>query len=235
MKTALVLVLGLLTLNSFAQSRGQVLEDIRSWSESVANETYSSQASTQDLHHARQLLEQAHTLLAGGRSTNDIICSRASFGYAPVNSATGFQYGEDVSTLGECRRMLPARGAKALCVRARFGYQHMTIDRGQYIGESNFSTLDECLELAPVMGQVMMCARARFGYIPYNLQSLLSIGESVPTSTECLQLLPERGSNLMCIRVNFGYQAVNITNGRGIGARTSTLSECHRLINRGGM
>lgn len=234
MKTALVLVLGLLTLNSYAQNRGQVLQDIRDWSGFVTNETYATQASTQDLHHARELLKQAHALMTGGRSDSNIICSRASFGYAPINTATGFQYGEDVSTISECQRMLPARGAKALCARARFGYQHMTIDHGQFIGESSFSTLGECLELAPTMGQVMICARARFGYIPYNLQTLLSIGEDVSTATECLQLLPERGSNLMCIRVNFGYQAVNITTGRGIGARTSTLSECHRLINRGG-
>lgn len=234
MKAALILILGLLTLNSYGQNRGQALQEIRDWSQSVSNETYSSQASTQDLRRVRELLEHAHSLLAGGRSASDIVCSRVSFGYAPVNTATGFQYGENVSTESECLRMLPPRGAKALCARARFGYQHMTIDRGQFVGESTFSTLTECLELAPGIGQVMMCARARFGYIPYNLQTLLSIGEDVSTASECLQLLPERGSNLMCIRVNFGYQAVNITTGRGIGARSSTLSECHRLINRSG-
>jgi len=232
MKSLVVAIALLFSANLMAQSRGQLLEDVRQISSLVKEETYNSQANSQSLRQARELLEEAYELVGGSRGGSDILCARANFGYIPTNTASGVSYGENVSSIDECQRMLPPRGAKALCAKSRFGFQPMAIDRALFIGDDYFSSLDACLEVAPTFGQNIMCAKVRFGYSPYNIDRMLQMGDYVATASQCQEMLPVRGSQLMCIKISFGFQAINISSGRAFGQRTSTLDQCHRLINQ---
>lgn len=233
MKLTIVTFLSLFMFAASAQTRGQLLQDIRQWSDSVREETYSSQANNYSLAQAQDLLEEAHALLSGSRSSSQLLCARVSFGYIPTNTANGLTYGDNVSTLEECQRLLPARGVRAMCGKARFGYQHFAIGNAMVIGDDNFNSIDECLQTAPQIGQRVMCTKVRFGYRPVQLTSLSYLGDKVSRVSECLELLPTRGSDLMCVKLGFGFQAINIVSGRTYGQSTSNLAECHELINQG--
>ncbi len=232
MKSLFISVILLASTNLFAQSRGQLLEDVRQLSSMVREETYNSQASSQSLRQARELLEEAYDLVGGSRTGSEILCGRASFGYIPTNTVNGMTYGESVSTIQTCQQMLPPSGAKALCAKSRFGYQPMSLARATFIGDGYFSTLESCLEVAPTFAQNVMCSKVRFGFSPFNINTLAQLGEYVSTASQCLEMLPARGSQLMCIKVSFGYQAINVSSGRSFGQRTSTLDQCQRLINQ---
>ncbi len=232
MKSLFISIFLLSSANLFAQSRGQLLEDVRQISSLVKEETYNSQASAQNLRQARELLEEAYELVGGSRGGSEILCGRASFGYIPTNTRNGATYGENVSSIETCQSMLPPRGAKALCAKSRFGYQPMSIDLVAFIGDGYFSTLESCLEVAPTFAQNVMCSKVRFGYSPFAINTLAQLGEYVSTVSQCLEMLPTRGSQLMCIKVSFGFQAINVTSGRSFGQRTSTLDQCQRLINQ---
>tara|TARA_R110000868_G_scaffold90968_8_gene252148 strand:+ start:642 stop:1310 length:669 start_codon:yes stop_codon:yes gene_type:complete len=219
-------------MGAFAQSRGQLLQDVRQVSDLVSESTYSSQASIHSLQQARQLLEEAYDLVSGSRSGSDILCARGSFGYVPTNTATGMSYGEDISSLSTCQQMLPPPGAAAMCAKSRFGYQPINLSRGLFIGDNYFAQLDDCLRVAPTIGQTIMCARSSFGFTPYNINTLSPLGDYVTSIPTCMDMLPVRGSQLMCIKVSFGFQAINISTGRSFGQRTATLDQCHLIINR---
>lgn len=232
MKLTIVTFLSLFMFAASAQTRGQLLQDIRQWSDSVREETYSSQANNYSLAQAQDLLEEAHALLAGSRSSSQLLCARAAFGYIPTNTANGMTYGDNVSTITECQRLLPSRGARAMCGKARFGYRHFAISNAATIGDDDFTSINECLQTAPRAGQRVMCSKVRMGYRPVQLTNLSYLGDKVSTVTQCLELLPSPGSSLMCVKLGFGYRALNIVSGRTIGQSTSTLSECHELINQ---
>lgn len=232
MKYSLIVLISLMSFNLLAQTRGQVLEDVRQWSDLVKEETYNSQASTPNIQEARQLLEDAHNLISGSRNDSNILCARATFGFVPTNTATGMAYGEYMTSINECQRTLPSRGARAMCAKGRFGFQPMSLDRALFIGDNYFSRLDDCLQVAPVAGQSIICAKTNFGFTPHSLNTLAPLGDYVSSLPMCLDMLPTRGSQLMCIKVNFGFQAINISSGRSFGQRTPTLDLCHQIINR---
>ena len=232
MKILLFILVSLISTQLSAQSRAQLLEDIRYWSDSIKEETYNTRSENRTLLQVQQLIEEAHGLLSGARNTSQLICSRVSFGFVPTNTATGLTYGEPSSSIEDCQRLLPARGTRALCAKARFGFQHLTIDRAMVIGQDTFNDVEECMQTVPRIGQKIMCTKVRFGYHPFNLMNFLYMGDKVSTVDECLTMMPRRGSDLMCIKQGFGFQAINISTGRSYGTRTSTLEQCQRLIHQ---